>query len=347
VLKVMLSAIVTAMLALFWAERLGWIDTSALALPPTDPLPQLTGSVLFGAGFALASLCPGTACVAAASGVGEGLLTIGGLFVGTLVTALAWPALGRIAEVVPRPARLPDDVGLPNGTVVAMIAGLAVLLVWAVNRWSQRRGNPLETVRASRPAAFMALGLGLAAAFTGDRRFATAANLRQIAAAVAQETDHVDALELAEWIRANRPGLRIIDVREHLTETTYRIPGAEATALTALPELSVRPSDLVVLYSDGGAHAAQGWVLLRMRGVRNVFVLRDGMAAWEDEVLTPSLPASSDSTAMARYRRARELSTWFGGLPSTGIKAVPHSPVVPIPQPNRGAPERPRRRDTC
>ena len=63
VVKVMFAAIVTAMLGVFWADRLGLLDLSRVALPTTDLLPQLAGGILFGAGFALASLCPGTACV--------------------------------------------------------------------------------------------------------------------------------------------------------------------------------------------------------------------------------------------------------------------------------------------
>ena len=46
----------------FWANRLGWLDL-ACAMPTTDVVPQLIGAILFGAGFAIASLCPGTACV--------------------------------------------------------------------------------------------------------------------------------------------------------------------------------------------------------------------------------------------------------------------------------------------
>jgi uncharacterized membrane protein YedE/YeeE len=82
VIKVMFSAIITAMLGVFWASRLGWLDLSRVAVPETDLVPQAIGAVLFGAGFAIASLCPGTACVAAGAGHRDGLATIGGLFVG-------------------------------------------------------------------------------------------------------------------------------------------------------------------------------------------------------------------------------------------------------------------------
>ena len=91
VFKVMFSAIVTAMLGLFWLSRLGWVDLGAVAMPETYLRPQLVGGLVFGAGFALAGLCPGTSCVAAASGRGDGLAVVAGLFTGVLVSGLSFP----------------------------------------------------------------------------------------------------------------------------------------------------------------------------------------------------------------------------------------------------------------
>ena len=116
-------------------------------------------------------------------------------------------------------------------------------------------------------------------------------------------------------IRKGTPGLRVLDLREQLDTSTYLIPGAVAVSMQSLDSLRPAPDEQLVLYSDGGAHAAQAWVLLRVRGVRNARVLKDGMAAWEDEVLSPVLPAVADDSARTRFARARELSLWFGGFP--------------------------------
>src|SRR5207253_5021119 len=74
VFKVMFSAIVTAMLGAFWLARFGVIDLAKVYVPETFLVPQLMGGFLFGAGFLLAGLCPGTGCVAAATGRGDGAL---------------------------------------------------------------------------------------------------------------------------------------------------------------------------------------------------------------------------------------------------------------------------------
>ena len=157
-----------------------------------------------------------------------------------------------------------------------------------------------------------------------------------IAAEIEREADHIDALELAALIKSRAPGVRVLDLREQLDTSTYLIPGAVAVSMTDLDTVVVRPGEQLVLYSDGGAHAAQAWVLLRVRGIRDALVLKDGMAAWEDEVLSPLLPAVPDDTAKARFQRAKELSLWFGGFP----RLVPDE-SAPLSTP------RARRRRTC
>jgi uncharacterized protein len=93
VFKVMFSAIVTAMLGAFWLDRIGLVSLASIAMPETYLRPQLAGGAVFGAGFALAGLCPGTSCVAAASGRGDGVAVAGGLFFGVLVTGLCFAPL--------------------------------------------------------------------------------------------------------------------------------------------------------------------------------------------------------------------------------------------------------------
>ena len=144
VFKVMFSAIVTAMLGLFWLSRIGWVDLSAVAMPETYLRPQLAGGLIFGAGFALAGLCPGTSCVAAASGRGDGLAVVGGLFTGVLVSGLSFPLFLDFYDSDARGAwTLPSLLHLPYGTVVLGIAVVAIAGFIAAE-WIERRTSPRE-----------------------------------------------------------------------------------------------------------------------------------------------------------------------------------------------------------
>ncbi len=127
VFKVMFTAIVTAMLGLFWLSRLGWIDLDTLAIPETYLRPQITGGLVFGAGFALAGLCPGTSCVAAASGRGDGVAVIAGLFSGVLLSGFAFPLLLDFYDSDARGAwTLPSLLHVPYGTAVLGVVLIAL-----------------------------------------------------------------------------------------------------------------------------------------------------------------------------------------------------------------------------
>jgi len=139
VFKVMFSAIVTAMLGVFWLSRLGWIDLEAIAMPETYLRPQIAGGLVFGAGFALAGLCPGTSCVAAASGRGDGLAVVAGLFSGVLLAGLSFPLLIDFYDSDARGAwTLPSLLHLPYGFVVFAVVLVALGGFFAAERIEAR-----------------------------------------------------------------------------------------------------------------------------------------------------------------------------------------------------------------
>lgn len=138
VLKVMFSAIVTAMLGTFWLGRLGLIELGALYVPDTFPLAQACGGLLFGAGFALSGLCPGTACVATASGRIDGLAAAGGMFAGVLLAGFAMPGLSALYRAAYGSYTLPAAFGLPYGVVVALVTLMAIGLFALVEQWEDR-----------------------------------------------------------------------------------------------------------------------------------------------------------------------------------------------------------------
>jgi uncharacterized protein len=149
VFKVMFSAIVTAMLGSFWLSWLGVVDLSRLALPATFIWPQIAGGIVFGAGMALAGLCPGTSCVAAATGRLDGLTVAAGFFVGVLGTGLLVPTISRFYESGARGAiALPTAFGVAQGTVtLAVVAGAlaAFALAGRVERMMAARDGGMGT----------------------------------------------------------------------------------------------------------------------------------------------------------------------------------------------------------
>jgi rhodanese-related sulfurtransferase len=140
-------------------------------------------------------------------------------------------------------------------------------------------------------------------------------DVAELARAVAEQEDHVSAVELAAWLRARRPGLRVIDVRTASEFAAYHIPGAEHVPLEQLATTPFAAGETVVLYSELGVHGGQAWVFLRALGHRRVVFLRNGLHEWLDDVMSPTIAADAPPAAQAAFDRVAELSRWFGGTP--------------------------------
>lgn len=176
-----------------------------------------------------------------------------------------------------------------------------------------------------------ALGAAVALALTPPRVAASTppqGDATRIAREIEREHDHVTAVELGEWIRDRRPGLRVIDVRAESAYAAYHVPTAERAELAEVAGRRPVPGETLVLYSEGGAHAAQAWVLLRQAGHDRVYFLRGGILDWLDEVMAPPAvdTAALSPEARMQWRRAAAVRRYFGGLPSVDARRDPTRP---------------------
>lgn len=127
VLKVMFSAIVTAMLGLFWLDRFGVLDISQVRVPGTYVLPQAVGGIVFGIGFVTGGLCPGTSCVSASTGRKDGWAVMAGMFSGVFLFGVLYPLLGGFWASTPLgPVTIPELLGVPTGFVVLAVTAMAL-----------------------------------------------------------------------------------------------------------------------------------------------------------------------------------------------------------------------------
>jgi uncharacterized membrane protein YedE/YeeE len=141
VMKVMFTAIVTASLGVFWLSRLGALDLTRVYVPETFILPQLVGGAIFGAGLVIAGLCPGTACVSAATGRLDGAAVIAGLLVGILAYGVMDPVVDRFATSTPRGTyTLPQLIGASHGVTVLIVVIIALAAFRGAEWLEARRG---------------------------------------------------------------------------------------------------------------------------------------------------------------------------------------------------------------
>jgi hypothetical protein len=127
VFRVLFSAVLTAMLGAFWLSRIGLLDLSAVHVPETFLVPQAVGGAVFGLGFLLAGLCPGTSCVAGAAGRIDGVAVIGGLLLGVLSFNIMYPLIeGFVASTALGELTLPELLHMPYGVVVLLVTVIAI-----------------------------------------------------------------------------------------------------------------------------------------------------------------------------------------------------------------------------
>lgn len=146
VLKVMFTAIVVAMLLVFWATALGLLDYDELMVKQTWLWPGIVGGLIMGVGFILGGYCPGTSLVSTATLKVDGMFFLLGHIVGVVAFGETvgyiyefWNSgyMGRFL--------LPELLGLPTGVVVLLVVCMAIAMFLGFG-WIQRliykRGDP-------------------------------------------------------------------------------------------------------------------------------------------------------------------------------------------------------------
>jgi hypothetical protein len=145
VFKVMFSAIITAMLGIFWLGWIGFLDIARIYIPETYILPQLAGGIIFGVGFATAGLCPGTSCVSAVTGRGDGVAAMLGMLGGVLLAGVFFGLLEPFYQSTPHGTfTLPALVRVPYGVVVFVIVAIALVGFHVAERVERRAKKDLR-----------------------------------------------------------------------------------------------------------------------------------------------------------------------------------------------------------
>ncbi len=194
-------------------------------------------------------------------------------------------------------------------------------------RWSWSRLSLNQKLAAG------ALTLGLLALFARPNRGnVITLDVKELATIIDKEGDHVTAGELGGWIVAGHADYRLIDLRSEKEYAEYHIPTAENVTLTALPDAPLLANEKIVLYSEGGIHASQAWMLLRAKGFKNAYTLKGGLDQWKEDILFPTLAENATPQERARFERAAALAKFFGGSPQAGGTQTVAAKMLEMPK---------------
>ena len=131
VLKVMFTAIITAMIGLLIFSLFGWINLSLLYINPTYLWPQILGGLILGFGFIIGGYCPGTAIVGCSTGRIDGFVYVGGAMFGMIVFGEIYPLLSSFHKSGSYGTYLISDwLNISLGVVGFIVILMALFMFW-------------------------------------------------------------------------------------------------------------------------------------------------------------------------------------------------------------------------
>jgi hypothetical protein len=139
VLKVMFTAIVTAMIGLYYLAVIGFLDLSLIYLTPTNLLPMAVGGLAAGVGFVIGGYCPGTSMVAVATGKIDAIVYLAGMLFGIFVFGEMFPSIENFFNSTSLGSiTLPQYFNMPYGLVVFLVILMAIG-AFAAAEWGEKK----------------------------------------------------------------------------------------------------------------------------------------------------------------------------------------------------------------
>lgn len=210
----------------------------------------------------------------------------------------------------------------------------------------------MKNLTLNKKLAAVAITLGFIGVFLGNpyKGNVVSMDTKELGIIVQKEVDHVSVEDLADWIIQSKADFKLIDLRTEKEFNEYHIPNAENITVTGLEKTDIPKTEKIIIYSEGGIHSAQAWMLLKAKGYKGVYMLMGGLEDWKDKILFPKMPENASPEQVAKFEKTKEVSKFFGGTPSVGGTADMKSetPKMEMPklespsgnQPPGGAPKK-------
>jgi rhodanese-related sulfurtransferase len=292
VLKVMFTAIVTAMVLLFLSSALGILDFNLVFVPETHLWPGIVGGLIMGVGFIVGGFCPGTSLVSASTGKIDGIVFVLGALVGVWAFGETvqpywewWNNSGFYGRLT-----LMDVFNLPTGVVVLLVVFMALFMFWGGEKLEAIFGKKdlskepkLRLAGAGVLVALAVVVLVLGQPTAADKWASISA---ERTAALESRSVQIHPGELLGSLANQRLRVMMIDVRDEADFNLFHIRGAQHVPLgeldTIVPQLLSEPSanTVIVTISNDELEATQAWQLLVSNSVPNVYILEGGINNW-------------------------------------------------------------------
>lgn len=312
VLKVMFTAIVTAMVLLFGAVSLGVLDFSQVWVNPTYLWSGIVGGLIMGVGFIIGGFCPTTSLASASTGKIDGMMFMLGGFVGAALFAETEPLFTNWYNNAGYFGRVTLDqvFGIPMGAVVLIVVLMALFMFWGSEQLERIVGKkdmsrePKWRIAGAGALVLAAVAvLAIGSPSIEDKynkvTFTRTETVEQLNADPIVNTYVYTADQMlekrlvfitpAEAFKAKYNQTMnpvYLDVRSESDYNLYHVEDAVNVPFERLGEiiptlLSEPPANSVfILMSNDETAAIQAWKVLVGSSVQNVYILEGGVNQW-------------------------------------------------------------------
>lgn len=303
VLKVMFTAIVTAMVLLFGAVGMGLLDFSQVWVNPTYLSSGIIGGLIMGVGFIVGGFCPTTSLAAASTGKVDGIFFVLGGFLGAFLFGETEKYFDGWYTNAGYYGRLTLDqvFHLPIGIVVLLVVLMALFMFWGAEQleriFGKRDLSREPKLRIAGAGALLALAIGVVAIGSPsiEERYNQLEFSREIDKQkvtlnaddmLEQRLVQIAPAELFKTVYNQNVNLIMLDVRPESDYNIYHIKGALNIPLdkleSTIPDLLTEPpaNSVFVLMSNDESAATKAWRQLVASSVQNVYILEGGVNNW-------------------------------------------------------------------
>jgi rhodanese-related sulfurtransferase/uncharacterized membrane protein (DUF485 family) len=331
VLKVMFTAIVTAMVLTFGAVGLGLLDFNLVWVNPTYLPSGILGGLIMGVGFIIGGFCPTTSLASASTGKIDGMLFLLGGFVGAFLfgeTEILFDDWYTNAGYFGR-LTLDQVFNLPIGVVVLLVVMMALFMFWGAEQleriFGKRDLSKEPKLRIAGAGALFAAAL--AVVFIGSPTLEEKYNNLTFTRTETIPQENADPIVntyiySADEMLSNRlvfitPAEAFkakynqtmnpvyLDVRTEADYNLYHLEDAVNVPLARIQEvvpvlLTEPPTNTVfIVMSNDETAAIEAWKILSASSVQNVYILEGGVNHWiaffgEDDQLLQANPNAGD-----------------------------------------------------
>ena len=294
VLKVMFTAIVTAMVLIFLSSALGILDFNLVYVPETHLWPGIVGGIIMGVGFIVGGFCPGTSLVSASTLKIDGMIFVLGAVFGVWAFGETvqpywewWNTSGAYGRLT-----LMDVFHLPTGVVVLLVVFMALFMFWGGEKLEHIFGKKDLSREPKLRVAGAGLLIALAAAVlvigqpTTADKWAGMAEEKTVSLEAGAVQIHPG--ELLASLADQKLNVLMFDVRGESDYNLFHVRGAQRVTLEDIRELvpgllgltQNTPNTVIVLMSNDETAAAEAWKVLVAESVANVYILEGGVNNW-------------------------------------------------------------------